>query len=406
MKVKKSVFNYVLPKQDYYLIYNTLYNTLVRLNVQEYVAYESVDYSCLEFVKAFLDNGLWVDESIDEKARYIACSKAYTLYVPRPLSITITTTLKCNARCVYCYEKGIRQVDIFDGSEDKIIEFIKLHSDCNRVHLLWFGGEPLMNTEFIDLLCTRLRTEGIEYDSYIITNGSLLNREMIEKNFCYWNIKDMQITLDGPKDVYESIKKYKNASEGEFYTILNSIRIAAQNNVFINIRLNIGRGNKGDILELLKELDNVFSRYENVVFYPAFLTGEEYPLSEEEKVEFIKEMLLNIKNINRLTTGTKMYSLPRMHACMNGDPKSYVIDVHGNIFSCEHYVGRPQYKIGKLEDNLRINESRGKELCFREECQECVFLPKCYGGCEANSLEGDAPCMIEKYMIKAYMELL
>ena len=42
----------------------------------------------------------------------------------------------------------------------------------------------------------------------------------------------------------------------------------------------------------------------------------------------------------------------------------------------------------------------------KQECERCVFLPKCYGGCEANYIEGDSPCMIEKYLIKAYLQIL
>lgn len=406
MRYKKSEYNYIQQNGEYYLIYNTLYNSLVRLNAQEFDIYNQMENFDCEIAKAFIDNGLWVDTEIDEKVKYLACAEAYTLYVPRPLSITITTTLKCNARCSYCYEKGVKQTDIADGTDDKIIEFIKLHNNVSEVHLIWFGGEPLMNMSFMDSLCNRLTEENITFSSYIISNGSLLNKDIIETKFPQWNIKDMQITLDGVKNVYEKIKNYKKPEEGEFYSILNNIRIAAENGVFINIRLNIGRENGNSILELLKELDTVFYQYNNIVFYPAFLTGEKNPLSEEERVEFVKEMLLSMNNIKKLTTSTKFYSLPRMHACMNGDPRSFSIDVNGDVFSCEQYVGHEGNRIGTLGDDFRGSDLRGKEIYFREECETCVFLPKCFGGCEANWIEEDVPCMIEKYLIKAYLQIL
>ena len=406
MKYKKSEFNYVQVNGEFYLIYNTLYNSLLRLDKAEFIKFNQPESFEGELSNAFVENGVWVDEEIDEKAKYLACAEAYTLYVPRPLSITITTTLKCNARCSYCYEKGVKQTDIVEGSADKIIEFIKRHNNVNEVHLIWFGGEPLLNMSFMDLLCKRLLEEKIVFSSYIISNGSLLNKEIIETKFKYWNIKDMQITLDGTKDVYETIKNYKNPKEGEFYSILNNIATAAKEGVFINIRLNIGKGNRDSILELLKELDTVFYQYNNVVFYPAFLTGEEEKLSEEERVDFVKKMLLCMKNIKKLTTSTKFYSLPRMHACMNGDPQSFSIDVNGNVYSCEHYVGKKNNSIGQLEDDFRGRDSRGKDISLQNECATCVFLPKCFGGCEANRLENDTPCMIEKYLIMAYLQIL
>lgn len=406
MSYKKSVYNYIQQNEQYYLIYNTLYNSLVRLSEEEYIRFSNLEDLGDELSTAFVENGLWVDDEIDEKANYLACAEAYTLYVPRPLSITITTTLKCNARCAYCYERGAKQRDIEEDSTEKIIDFIKKHNNSSEIHLIWFGGEPLMNMPFMDLLCNRLIEEGILFSSYIISNGSLLSKEIIETKFKHWNIKDMQITLDGTKEVYETIKNYKYPVEGEFYSILNNIRLAAEEGIFINIRLNIGKENKNSILDLLTELDAIFFTYNNVVFYPAFITGEKEPLSEEERVEFVKEMLLCMKNIKKLTTSTKFYSLPRMHACMNGDPQSFSIDVNGEVYSCEHYVGKKNYSIGNLEDDLRGKDVRGQNVSFREACWNCVFLPKCFGGCEANWVEGDIPCMIEKYLIKAYLQIL
>ena len=402
MKYKKSEFNYVHEKEDYVLIYNTLYNSLIRLDLNEYEQY--LDEK--EISEILLENGFFVEKELNEKAKYLACSQVFTLHIPRPLSITVTTTLRCNARCDYCYEKGVKQEDIFWNAEEQIVKFIKRHMIQSEVQIIWFGGEPLMNTKFMDALSSRLNKEGINFQSYIITNGSLLKKDTIEKKFSFWNVKNIQITLDGAKDKYEIRKNYINPSEGEFYNILNNIRGAAQKKIFINIRLNIDRGNKDSILELLKEIDSIYANCENVVFYPAFITGSQYPMEENEKVEYIKQMLLTVKNIKKLTVGTKLYSLPRMHACMNGDPRSFSIDIYGNVFTCEHYVGKEEKKIGNIALAEYGKDNRGCEIIFREECNNCVFLPKCYGGCMSNYLEGDDPCMIEKYLIKAYLDIL
>lgn len=406
MKYKHSVFNYIQKKNKYVLIYNTLYNSLVRLTLEEYEDYKNLYSLNNNLEKDFISNGLWIDKSLDEKQRYLACSQAYTLYMPRPLSITITTTLKCNARCTYCYENGVSQIDIYENAEEEIVDFIKKHLETNEVNITWFGGEPLLNVNFIDKLTNRLLEEKIQFSSYIITNGSLLSDEIVNDKLQFWNVKNIQITLDGTEKEYIKRKRYINPSEGEFYKILNNISKVALKGIFVNIRLNIDTQNKLDILKLLKEIDKIYSKYENVVFYPAFITGTSNVLAEEEKITYVKEMLLTMKNIKKLTAGTKFYSLPRMHACMNGNPKSFSIDVNGNIYTCEHHVGIENHKIGNINFEENLNDSRGRNIVFREECDKCVFLPKCYGGCESNYLEGDSPCMIEKYLIKAYLEIL
>ena len=69
-------------------------------------------------------------------------------------------------------------------------------------------------------------------------------------------------------------------------------------------------------------------------------------------------------------------------------------------------MGKEEKKIGNIALAEYGKDNRGCEIIFREECNNCVFLPKCYGGCMSNYLEGDDPCMIEKYLIKAYLDIL
>lgn len=403
---KASVFNYCVARDNNYLIYNTLYNSLVRLDGDEYLQYLQVKQASDDLIYEFYKNGIWVDAQTDEKKNYLACAKAYTLHIPRPLQLTITTTLKCNARCVYCYEKGVKQEDMFEGAEDKIIDFIRNNTERNEVHIVWFGGEPLLNTDFMDSLSYRLMEEGIKFSSYIISNGSLIDDLILNEKLALWNTDGAQITLDGTKSNYESRKRYINKDEGEFYNILSKIRRLSEKGVFINIRLNIDNENKSDILCLLEEIDRIYASDDNVVFYPAFITGTPNAMSEQERVDYIKQMLQSIHNIKKITAGTKFYSFPRMNACIKGDPYSFSIDVKGNVFTCEHYVGKEKESVGNIIDMEFEEDTRGKKIQFREECDNCVFLPKCFGGCESSYIEGDIPCMIEKYIIKGYLELL
>lgn len=403
---KCSVYNYCHHKSEEHIIYNTLYNTLVRMNDLEYRKYLGAIDCENELKQEFVRSGLWVEENFDEQKHYLVAAKAFTLYGIRPLNITITTTLKCNARCSYCYEKGTEPVDMMEGADSMIMDFIRHHKGQEGVNINWFGGEPLLNCGFMDTLSYRLQDEKIPYNSYVVTNGSLIDDEVIEKKLQLWHVDNMQVTLDGTSEVYGKRKNYIKQGEGEFYQILYNIKRVAERKVYVSIRLNIERDNCEDILELLKEIDVIFGKYENVVFYPAFITGSKQPLDEDEKVMYIKEMFRAISNPGKLTVGTKLYSLPRMYACMKKDPYSFSIDVYGNLYSCEHLVGHPENAIGSLEEDLSEADTRGINEKFRPECLECKFIPKCMGGCESNYEDGDSPCMIEKYVIQAYLDML
>lgn len=404
-KYKCSIYNYYVGDGEEYLIYNTLYNSLVRVNNIEYQELSEV-LDCSNLKSSFLKNGLWIEEAIDERERYIAIADAFTNKWKRPLNLTVTTTLKCNAMCSYCYEIGVKQIDFETNLIDKIIDFISASGNLYGVNINWFGGEPLMNTELIDEVSKKITEKNIPFQSYMITNGSLVNDKIIDEKLELWHMHDMQITLDGTKKEYEKRKNYKNKSEGEYYKILYYISRIAEKGIYVHIRINIDKENFLNILELLEELEIIFGKYDNVVFYPAFLTGCHLKLSDREQIDMIKEMLIRLKNPKKLTTGTKLYSYPKICPCMKGDPYSFSIDVDGNIFDCEHQVGRNKYAIGSLKKGLFRKEIRYKRMTLRKECYECVFLPKCMGGCEANYIDGDSPCMIEKYIIMAYLEYL
>ena len=71
MRYKKSIYNYVQQNGEYYLIYNTLYNSLVRLSEEEYIKFSNIEDSEDELSSAFVENGLWVEKNINEKDKYL-----------------------------------------------------------------------------------------------------------------------------------------------------------------------------------------------------------------------------------------------------------------------------------------------------------------------------------------------
>ncbi|NLD91928.1 MAG: radical SAM protein [Fibrobacter sp.] len=405
-EIKPSIFNYCSHSSTGYLIFNTLYNSLVRLSTSEYKQYQSGDFISKKLRKELIKSGIIVSNTINELKVYLKIADLFVKHPKRPLSITITTTLKCNARCPYCYEHGVKQQDMLPENTTKIIDFIKANQPQNGLLITWFGGEPLLNISLIDDISSRLKNEGISFSSYIISNGSLFTVEIISTKIEQWNLRDVQITLDGPQEYYESIKNYSPENNIGFYHILNVIRLLSNHNINVHIRLNISRNNLSLIEQLVKELDYAFSAKDNILFCPAFLTGTSDKLSEAEKLECIRRLFKIVTNPRKLTAGSRFYSMPRTEPCNNSNPRSFTIDVSGDIFSCEHFVGVSSKAIGTLNSFDASSDPRHKRSYIRKKCKECVFFPKCFGGCKANLNTRDEPCFIEKYILQAYMSLL
>ena len=402
--IKPSVFNYHVEAAEKILLYNTLYNAMAWFEKAEFAQLYAENIP-VDLRQKFLENGFCVAADINERENYCKWRTAFQKNSEH-LSINITTTLKCNARCPYCYEHGVKHVDFDETKIDALIDFIKRHKKNSPVKLNWFGGEPFMNPKLIDEVTRRLGELGFQFYCYAITNGNLLTRQIIKTKFKQWHIRGVQITLDGTAEQYAARKNYTGNQRDVFKKILNRISWLAESNIHVDIRLNTDRQNLRDMLNLIYILQTRFDGEKNISYYPAFVTGLQDKLTEAEKINFVKEMFHAVANSDKINITNRLRSFPRNIPCMRNDPQSFSVDVYGRIYTCEHLVGRAEKSIGTVKRlPQKINEARLEEN-LREKCQNCVFLPKCMGGCASNLETGDGACLIEKYLIQAYMQYM
>lgn len=405
--IKCSPYNIHVWRCNKHLVYNSLSNALYCFeNDEEYNDMYKCHVDSLDIKSKYIEDGLWVNSSIDIINYYLKFIEKSHRYWQHNISIVLTTTLECNARCFYCYESGVRHGSFKIEQIDDLIRFISTLDLSKGMQLVWFGGEPLLNMEFMDAVSARLKQEHINFVSYLVTNGSLLSEEIIDRKFKHWNICDMQVTIDGTEEEYENIKNYSDGIRSHYNHILKIIHTAAQNGVNVNIRLNFSQSNTNDLYELLTELEARYSKLETITFYPAFLAGIKNYIPEKDRVDIIKNMLRIIKNPSKISFLNKFYSLPKISPCHRFSDKAFAIDVNGDIYTCEHNVGRTEKAIGNISTGLFHEDTRCDMPPIRQDCIECKFLPKCCGGCDSNYQNGDIACMIEKYMIQGYLEYL
>ncbi len=399
---KKSQFNYVSNTKSGHLIYNTLYNSLTRLTDKEYTLYITGNVEDEQTLNQFISQGIVVDSSTDELEQYNLYVKYASLYVKQKPHITVTPTMECNASCFYCYEDGVRcgRMDKTDCSY--IIRFLKT-LDCSQgIDVTWFGGEPLMNQEWMDTFSESLEKEGIDFSAFIITNGSKITDEVIERMVTKWRIDDIQITLDGCFEEYALRKNYMDCDGNIYYRILRIIGKLANAGISVQVRMNADRNNMDSILQAVEDISNLYGDNSLINCYPAFLSGTEYPLSDREKIEFIKRMI-EISN-GKFNVNKYLYRLPRTMACYYNQANAFSVDTKGDIFICEHLLGHEECSLGNIKSEVKIEQ---REISGRRiECQKCVFLPKCQGGCIDALKHGEIPCFTDKYIIKAYLEMI
>ena len=141
---------------------------------------------------------------------------------------------------------------------EKTISFIlSSHRDGKLVYIEWFGGEPLLATEQIDRISHALQERHIEVIGGMVSNGSLVTDRIIEKMKTAWNIRSIQISMDGTEEQYIRRKQYYRY-ENEYRHVLENIARLAANGIFVNIRVNVDEGNVEDIPAFIQDLDEHF----------------------------------------------------------------------------------------------------------------------------------------------------
>ena len=109
----------------------------------------------------------------------------------------------------------------------------------------------------------------------MISNGLLFDSDTIEKSYSCWNLKQVQITLDGLENTYNRVKNYSSIlALNPFRTVINGIEQLLQRGLTVQIRLNIDYYNRTELFELSDYLIDRFKRYKGFSIYSAPLFEE------------------------------------------------------------------------------------------------------------------------------------
>jgi len=346
-----------------------------------------------DIFKWLWNNYFLVNDNFDERSRldYIRetlkpkCDNPNYLRRGQITEFTIFTTMACNARCFYCYEKGRPQVPMKASTAHKVADYIVSYAakDGRNIELRWFGGEPLVNENVIDIICKEVQDAGFNYTSEITSNGFLYKADKIDKYHNLWHLKSTQITIDGTEEVYNKTKNYKNIKGASPYQVVcNNIKMLADNNIFVSIRMNLDQYNAENIKELIKELYTKFGNHNHIALYnyPIF-EDPEHPRTDEEKEKLYAKLLEADETLAKYG-----FYRPREHGpelrvthCMIDNGHAVVIGTQGDIGLCEHYS---ETEFWSHIDNptKRDNEIIKKfqeHMPLLDICDDCPIAPNC-----------------------------
>lgn len=300
-------------------------------------------------------------------------------------SYVILPTTGCNARCFYCFEKGIETVDMTEETALAVSDFICRNTPDRKAKLKWFGGEPLFRMAPIDLICRRLKDSGIAFTSSITTNGFLLTPDILGKAKELWNTENVQITLDGTAAVYNRVKNYIYPDIDAFQTVLRNVEALSSSGISLQIRLNIDKHNFEDLSALIRCLSETLKDKSRVFVYLAPLYEQDSGFRNNRTDE---ERIALFDRISELETLIRLEGFPpaprnhvityRCFSCCADNPYSVVISPDGRLYRCEHiHSCSPVGSVFNPDDST--SSGKWDEYCplDSEECNSCPMKPSC-----------------------------
>ena len=365
--------------EDGVLVFNALTRELIHLTTEEYC--HCMD---LDFLK---ERWFLVPEETKEKE--FADFVKLVLNSRRKKSneitgYTIFPTTDCNARCFYCFELGRSRIPMTDEIAVKVAKYIEDHCGDKKVNISWFGGEPLYNMRAIEIICSELRSKGVEYASRMVSNGYLFNDEIVLKATEQWNLRQVQITLDGTEKIYNKTKAFIYKDSNPYEIVMCNIGRLLDAGIHVTIRLNMDLYNAEDLLALAEELAKRFAGRKFLSVYAHHLFKTDVPMAqmhtdeEWEKRDVAMQRLTDCLIRNGLSAKAGISRHIKVNFCKADSGKSVTILPDGNIGLCEHF-SESEF-IGHIDRDGFDSETvtRWKETMPEiPECAECFYLLDC-----------------------------
>lgn len=389
--LKKSIYNLFYPyRPGNYIVYNTRTEALAIVSSQEKEIYDSApDLFPDDSLTAQIFNvGFLVHDDFDEKESLLERRIQYSRASAQSYYRVLLTTA-CNAHCDYCYESGAVIETMSLNTARATARFINNNSiGAKSVLLHAFGGEPTLNIEGMDCIINNLDSS-LSYQSIITTNGLLLTDRMLSNIIDRWNLKLVQITLDGYGGLHERKKRF--CVPNAFDTIIDNICVAAELGVKVLVRINYNVDNTSSIKELATYLKETIVDTSNIEYQVAPVFCSPHKLSDIQT--FPKRKYCSLVEANDILldnglidAGQYLILAPRKGQCYACQEHAFVIDPSGYLYKCAVFTkfGK-QASVGSVYDGVLLNDEydRWVNANLPEQCNSCSYLPICQGGCRA-----------------------
>jgi uncharacterized protein len=377
------------------------HDILDRISDCTFQSSEIEDHSLFVHLRA---GGFVIDAEVDEIALF---KKEYQANRhTSKLTLTIVPTFNCNLHCKYCFV-GKKSGTMARVTQAQIVDFVEKRLTENSfpgMSIDWLGGEPLLELGIIKYLSLKFqrlsRKHKIPYHAQVITNGTLLTKDAVQL-LKRAGVENLQVTIDGPKNIHDQRRGYKSGKGSSFAAIVEGIN-NAKGNFMIKLRINVDSQNINNIWPLLDLFENqdwlgpetgIFPYLARVSpFTEVCANVSRYKCEIQGFYETQFEWWKHIEKSGVPVTFNPLYHFPepRIGNCTAVNMNGYVFTPDAEVYKCGLTLDDPTQSIGKVYQPLDINHPNCRQWLdyspFKAPCQECDYLPTCLSGCPRNHI--------------------
>lgn len=309
-----------------------------------------------------------------------------------PIKINFDITYNCNAKCRFC---SVRSIEKFTDSQiaKKVIDVL---SDNNVFRINFFGGEPLLHPDIIELV-SYAKKRGMA--TSMVSNGFLLTNKVAEN--LRGNLEVIGLSVHGLAKMHD----YLTGSKGGFNKVLRALKVCKTNNIRTGVNFTLTKING---MQLKKLADLLVKKFEIDFFeINRFISSGEnnqIHLSElEPSIDDINKALSDIDELSRKYSSTKFKMAIYIPLCLIKNKKHFrfispcgagqdycSIHSNGNLKFCSYskkVLGNILSDDVKNIWNNQFFEQYRSAKWIPQKCRSCQALSLCMVGCKTTNFK-------------------
>lgn len=335
---------------------------------------------------------------------------------PYPHIAYFILTENCNFGCTYCFVKRDGSTKPSENNMSLETAMKGLDFFCDQIakdekrfneekNIIFYGGEPLLNTKVLKSLLEKIEQNKNNgrlperTQLSIITNGSLLNQQNIE--LLTKNNVSIGISLDGDECATDSCRAYVNGTP-VYKDVIRGIERCKKQDVPFSLSVTLTEQSVKDFDNTIKELQSIDCK---ALGFNILLTDEAFKVSEgynEAAADFIIKAFEIFRKSgvyeDRMMRKVKSFVESKVYLfdCGAAGGGQIIIAPDGQVGICHGFLGSREYFPTTVNATAfdpatdpTFSEWGKRTPLNMEECQNCMSLGMCGGGCPLNAQKNE-----------------